>query len=86
MYYLSMLLCVVVGRFCMYWLFMLLCVFCFACLRPVPCIPVTLDCPFLIVPSVFSTVYAPFRYNVVVCFLAEESRVSGEDQPFVERH
>ena len=36
----------------------LCCVFCFVCLRLVcPMLPVSLDCPFLIVPSVFSNIY-----------------------------
>ena len=36
----------------------LCCVFCFVCLRLVyPMLPVSLDCPLLIDPSVFSNVY-----------------------------
>ena len=35
----------------------LCCVFCFVCLRLYPMLPVSLDCPFLIVPSVFSNAY-----------------------------
>jgi hypothetical protein len=38
--------------------------FCFVCLRPVyPMLPVSLDCPFLIAPSVFSNIY----YRPVSC-------------------
>ena len=38
----------------------LCCVFCFVCLHPVSCVAmlsVSLDCPFLIAPSVFSNIY-----------------------------
>ena len=42
-------------------IFLVLCVvLCFACLRPVSCdsiLPVSLDCPFSIAPSIFSNVY-----------------------------
>jgi hypothetical protein len=38
--------------------------FCFVCLRPVyPMLPVSLDCQFLIAPSVFSNIY----YRPVSC-------------------
>ena len=38
--------------------------FCFVCLRLVyPMLPVSLDCPFLIAPSVFSNVYLNIIYS-----------------------
>jgi hypothetical protein len=44
-------------------------IFCFVCLRPVSCVPnvtsISLYCPFLIIPSVYVTVYL----NIFYCSL-----------------
>ena len=53
----------------------LCCAFCSVCLRPVyPTLPVSLDCPFLIAPSVFSNVYwqifkAHWTIQLIFCFV-----------------
>ena len=52
---------------------LLFCAFCFVCLRPGSCVPnvasfywmLSLDCSFLIAPSVFSNVYLPFWFSFV---------------------
>jgi len=55
---------------------------CFVCLRPVyPVLPVSLDCPFLIAPSVFSNVY--FRPVSCVPGVASVSGLSIFDCPSV---
>jgi hypothetical protein len=41
---------------CVFWFFLFVCFLCPVC----PVLPVDLDCPFSIVPSVFSYVYYPF--------------------------
>jgi hypothetical protein len=54
---------------------------CFVCLRPVyPMLPVSLDSPFLIAPSVFSNIY----YHPVSCVpsVAIVSELSILDCPF----
>ena len=49
----------------------LCCVFCFICLYVLclvyPILPVSLDCPFLICPSLFSNVYLSNKRNKIVC-------------------
>jgi hypothetical protein len=44
----------------------------FVCLRPVSCVPllpVTLDCPLVIAPSVFYNVHLPLNTNRIACFI-----------------
>ena len=51
---------------------MLCCVLCFACLRLVyPMLPVSLDCPFLIAPSVFSNVYLSKGSRVILAIIVD---------------
>ena len=59
-------------------------VFLFVCLRPVsryPMLPVSLDCPFLITPSVFSNIYLQCN-DIVVIYIS--NMISTEGTPDIE--
>jgi len=61
--------------------------FCFICLRLVyPMLPVSLDCPFSIAPSVFSNVYLRLSYIMKVFMLLWLGRIEDNHQNKILNH
>ena len=62
-------------------------IFCFICLRLVyPVLPVSLDCPFSIAPSVFSNVYLRLSYIMKVFMLLWLGRIDDNHQNKILNH